>query len=223
LNATIPGIFAKETKDRGLQFTHISTDAVFDGIKGNYIEEDPTNPLSVYAQTKFKGEQAVLEANPDSMIARVNFYGWSLSGKRSLAEFFYNNLSDRKLSKGFKDVYFCPLQVNKLSELLLEIFDKNLAGIYHVVSSESLNKFDFGQRLARKFGFEENLIKPISVNESDLQAKRSQNLNLRSDKRRKTLGHSLPNIQVGLDLLFDQHQNGYREKIQKLLVENSGE
>ena len=45
---------------------HISTDAVFDGVKGNYSEEDAPNPVNVYAQTKLRGEQAVLAANPDA-------------------------------------------------------------------------------------------------------------------------------------------------------------
>ena len=54
---------------------------------GDYTEEDSPNPLSVYARTKLEGEQAVTSENPKAIIARVNFYGFSLSGKRSLAEF----------------------------------------------------------------------------------------------------------------------------------------
>ncbi len=54
---------------------HISTDAVFDGTKGDYREEDEPHPLGVFASNKLAGEQAVLAANPQALIDRVNFYG----------------------------------------------------------------------------------------------------------------------------------------------------
>lgn len=93
INATVPGEMALACKSRGVRFVHISTDAVFDGQRGDYSETDTPNPINVYAKTKLAGEQAVLSANADALVARVNFYGYSLFGKRSLGEFFVNNLS----------------------------------------------------------------------------------------------------------------------------------
>ena len=55
-NAVVPGEIAQQCKKRDVKFVHISTDAVFDGKSGNYSEDDPTNPLSVYAKTKRAGE-----------------------------------------------------------------------------------------------------------------------------------------------------------------------
>jgi dTDP-4-dehydrorhamnose reductase len=93
---------AKACKTRGVSFVHISTDAVFDGEKdGFYTEEDIPNPLGVYAQSKLAGEQAVTAENSNAIVARVNFYGWSLGGKRSLAEFFHHNLTNNKTISGF--------------------------------------------------------------------------------------------------------------------------
>jgi dTDP-4-dehydrorhamnose reductase len=94
LNTDLPAKMAKACKSRNVSFVHISTDAVFDGEKdGFYTEDDSPNPLGVYAKTKFDGERAVLDENKNAIVARVNFYGWSLSGKRSLAEFFHHNLN----------------------------------------------------------------------------------------------------------------------------------
>ena len=100
VNAVLPGRIAQVARKHEIQMIHISTDAVFDGTKGNYNESDTPHPLSVYARTKLEGENAVLSANPEALVARVNFYGWSVSGTRSLAEFFVNDVAKGSRSKG---------------------------------------------------------------------------------------------------------------------------
>ncbi len=79
VNADLPGRLAKLAAEMDAKFVHISTDAVFDGVRGDYKEEDVPNPLSTYARTKLAGEIAVMAENPDALVARVNFYGWSLA------------------------------------------------------------------------------------------------------------------------------------------------
>jgi len=87
VNAEAAGELAKLARAAGVPMIQISTDAVFDGMQGNYRETDTPNPLNTYAKSKLAGEQAVAQANPEAVIARVVFYGWSLTGTRSLAEF----------------------------------------------------------------------------------------------------------------------------------------
>ena len=193
---------------------HISTDAVFDGTKGGvYTEEDAPNPQGIYAQTKFQGERNVLSANPDAVVVRVNFFGWSLSGTRSLPEFFINNLSAGKQAQGFTDVFFCPMFVGDLAEILLKVLAKGLSGIYHVVGSESLSKYDFGVFIARRFGLDERLIEPVSVEESPLRARRSHNLRLSVHKLSTALGEPIPGFSTGLDRFYTQYQQGYPQKL----------
>ncbi len=214
LNSEIPEKLAYHVAKGGARLVHLSTDAVFDGKRGNYTEEDEPNPLSVYASTKLFGERAVLDANPEAVVARVNFYGWSLSGKRSLAEWFVNNLSAGNKIKGFTDIYFCPLQVNHLANLLLRMLELRLHGLYHVVSSECTSKYDFGIRLASLFGFEESLIEPASVIQSGLRAARSPKLTLKAGKLKRALGNPTPGLTEGLESFFTQYKNGYPEFIQ---------
>lgn len=212
LNAEVPGELAAAANEVGSQLIHVSTDAVFDGVKGNYSEEDEPQPLSVYARTKLAGEEAVAVVNPQAIIARVNFYGWSLSGQRSLAEVFFNNLSAGKRMYGFTDVYFCPLQVNLLSEILLTMALHRLTGLYHVVSRECLSKDEFGRKIARRFGFDESLIQPVSWKNAGLKAVRSPNLTLRTDKLSAALGEPLPDQEPGLSRFFAQSHD-YRRAL----------
>ncbi|MBE0699595.1 MAG: SDR family oxidoreductase, partial [Anaerolineaceae bacterium] len=121
INTNLPALIAKIAARNGVPLLHISTDAVFDGELGSYCEEDQPKPVNVYARTKFEGEQCVAEAYPEALIARVNFYGWSWQGHRSLAEWFYNNLSAGKTIPGFTDLIFCPLLVNDLIDILFKM------------------------------------------------------------------------------------------------------
>ncbi len=208
INAQVPGQLAALCFQRGIELMHISTDAVFDGMQGNYSEQDEPNPLSVYARTKMEGEQLVREANPDALVLRVNFYGFSLSGKRSLAEFFLNNLNAGNQVKGFTDVMFCPLYVADLVDVIFAMIQKDLKGLYHAVSPECLSKYDFGCRIADKFGLDSNLIQPVSVNDGNLVARRSPNLTLCVDKLQDA-GVQLPGQAAGLERLFQHFKRGF--------------
>ncbi len=214
LNADLPGELASACADRSIPFIHISTDAVFDGMKvGTYTEHDQPNPQSVYSKTKLDGERAVQDANSQAIIARVNFYGWSLGGRRSLGEFFVNNLSEGKAVNGFTDVTFCPMLVNVTARLLLEMFQKDLTGLYHVVGAQPMNKYQFGVEVARMFGLDESLISPQSVETSSLTAKRSHNLWLSIHKLSTDLGHEIPAFSTGLAEFYTQFQQSYPQKI----------
>jgi dTDP-4-dehydrorhamnose reductase len=216
VNTELPHKLASHVARSGARLLHVSTDAVFDGLRGDYSEEDSPSPVGVYSRTKLNGELAVAKADPSAIIARVNLYGWSLIGSRSLAEFFYNNLSQGRQAMGFTDVYFCPLLANELADIFISMLYQKLSGVYHVVSSESLSKYDFGVRLAQRFNLDSGLINPTSVTQSGLIATRSPNLTLRSDKLAYALGSSLPNLSTGLNKLYNLYQQGYPQMLRSL-------
>jgi dTDP-4-dehydrorhamnose reductase len=221
LNTEVPGKLAELVARGGARLVHISTDAVFDGQRGGYTEEDLPNPLSVYARTKLDGERRVAQANPNAIIARVNLYGWSLSGTRSLSEFFFYNLQAGKSVLGFTDVFFCPLLANDLARVLLKMLETGLCGLYHLVSSECITKYDFGIALARHFGLNEGLIAPSSVASGGLKATRSPNLTLRTEKLASALGGPLPGISTGLEGLYTLYQQGYPQKLKELNTQST--
>ena len=216
LNSELPKKLATYVVRGGARLVHVSTDAVFDGQRGDYTEEDLPNPLSVYAQSKLDGERAIAEANPRAIIARVNLFGWSLTGKRSLAEFFFYNLSAGKRVMGFTDVYFCPLLANHLAHVFLKMLASDLNGLYHVVSRDCFSKYDFGMMIAQRFDLDESLITPSSVEAAGLKAARSPKLTLRTDKLTQDLGESPPGLSTGIKHFYTLYQQGYPQKIQKL-------
>jgi len=238
INAEVPGLFAMHCAARNaivakggarannlqssnIRLVHISTDAVFDGVKGNYTEEDPPNPLSVYARTKLAGERAVLAADPTAIVARVNLFGWSLGGTRSLAELFVHNLLAGKRMLGFTDVFFCPLLVNDIGLILTKMLEKRLGGLYHVVASETLSKYEFGVAIAQKFGLDPGLITPVRVADSGLKVARSPNLTLSTHKLSTALGQSLPRLSTAIHRFWQLYQQGYPQMLSTFTASRS--
>jgi dTDP-4-dehydrorhamnose reductase len=214
LNAELPGRLASEAAKRGLRFLQVSTDAVFDGVKGDYDEEDSPAPISVYGRTKRLGELAVKAAHPHVLIVRPNFFGWSVGGKKSLAEFFYNQLSEGKTVPGFTDRIFCPLLVTDLASTLLELLEKDLRGIYHAGSSDHQSKYDFGVAIANRFGLDAKLITPTTTKNTG--APRALNLSLRTTRLSKVVGRRLPTAGEGIEKLYEQSESGYRDRLRSM-------
>lgn len=219
INSDLPGQIACLAARSGAKLLHISTDSVFDGLRGGYCEEDEPNPVNVYARTKLEGERAVAAADPNAIIARVNFYGWSWQGRRSLSEWFFLNLSQGKSIFGFADIVFSPLLVNDMIEILLRMIEKRLCGLYHVVSSESQSKFAFGRMLAREFGFDETLVSPVAYRDAGLKAVRSPLLNLHPDKLTRALGEELPGQEGSMRRYGELYRHGHPQFLRNLLSE----
>ncbi len=202
LNAELPRALAEECKSLGTQLVHISTDAVFSGKDSFASETMQPNPKSVYGQTKYKGEIAVLEENPNTLVCRVNFVGWNPRGK-SLFNFFYLNLRDREHVKGFHDIYFTPMYARDTVKIISELTRGKQSGLFHVVGNERISKFEFGQLVARAMNEDPNLIQSSSFLDSSIAKTRTADLSL-SNVRITQLGIQIPTISSGIEALVKE-------------------
>ena len=199
INCGLPGVLSSISKSLDAKFVHISTDAVFDGTTSFRTEFDNPSPLSVYGKSKWSGEQLVLENNPQSIVARVNFFGQSNS-KPSLFNFFYDNLISRRSVSGFTDVYFTPLYANDLVNVIMELLSLKGSGLLHVVGNERISKFDFGVMIAEIFDLPTTYLNEGKMLGTMGAALRSSDLSLSNDKI-KSLGINLPSVRHGLSIL----------------------
>jgi len=212
LNIAAAADLAAQARDAGAAFVYISTDAVFDGSQGGYSESSPTSPVSEYGRTKLLGEQAVLEAYPDALVARVNFYGWSPTAKRSIAEFFYNSLRKGRSVNGFTDIVVNTLQVSYLVDAIAKLVDKGAHGITHVASSEPISKFEFGRQMATQFGFDPALVAE-AVSTDHLKHSRGSNLSLQTTRAETLLGEPLASQKAGLERLYGELRVGRPQRV----------
>ena len=217
LNQDMAANVARAAQLASANFVHISTDAVFDGEKGGYSESDVPNPINVYGRSKLNGEQAVIEANPAAIIVRTNIYGWNSQPKPSLGEWFLERLENEERCPGFTDVWVTPMLVNDLVEILFNMMDKELSGLFHVVGVECISKYEFGQRLAHTFGLDASLIDPVPVSQAGLRAPRARSLCLAGTKIESILGIQLPKVNEGLQRFHALHEEGFRAQVKGLM------
>jgi len=188
---------------------YVSTDSVFDGKKGMYTEEDTPNPMNFYAVTKLEGEKIVCNSTSPFTIIRTNIYGWNARKKLSIAEWMLNTMLEQKELTLFSDVFFTPTLVNNLANVIVEILEQELSGVYHIAGSEKCSKFHFGLVLAEVFDLDRSLIKSISLKEGNLTAKRPMNPSLSIQKIRKKVKTKLLNVKEGLVEFKSLQDKGY--------------
>lgn len=133
-----------------VRFLFLSTDLVFDGKKGTYHEEDPVNPLGVYARTKALAED-VVRTHPRHLILRTSLnYGHSPSADRAFNEEMVQAWKQGKVLKLFVDEYRCPIPVPVTARAIWRLVNQPLVGTYHVAGAEKLSRWQIGQVLARR-------------------------------------------------------------------------
>jgi dTDP-4-dehydrorhamnose reductase len=132
-------------------FVFFSSDLVFDGEKGGYIETDEPKPWCVYSETKIAAEAIVL-ANPRHTVVRISLNGGtSPTGDRGFNEEMRRAWQAGRTLKLFVDEFRCPLPAVETSRAIWELVAQNKPGLYHVAGSERLSRWEIGQLLAARW------------------------------------------------------------------------
>lgn len=207
----------------GGRMLYVSTDAVFDGERGGYAEGDRCEPVNHYARTKLEGEAAVRAALPGALVVRTNMFGWKLEGRPGLAEWVLQRLIANEPVPGFSDVIFTPLLVNDLSEIMLDMMQGRLSGVYHAGSKAPCSKYEFARLVARAFGLREDLVYPAAVRQSGLRARRPRNTSLRSDKAVTALGRPMPGLEASVRRFRALRDGGFTDRLKRLRGGSSDE
>jgi dTDP-4-dehydrorhamnose reductase len=219
INVQASAVLAETAASLNARFVYVSTDSVFDGRRGNYIETDEPAPLNIYARSKLAGEWETLRRNPSSMVVRVSIYGWNAQNKDSLAEWVLRQMEEGRDVPGFTDVFFTPILVNDLIPVLFGMLQQELTGLYHVAGSERISKFEFARRVGTVFGFDPARVKPCQVKDMSLRAARPLDVSLNTAKIKVALGHSMPDVNSGLNEFRELRGRQYPQQLKSYLGE----
>ena len=164
INVTVVTWLTQLADELKIHLIHLSTDFVFDGVKGYYKETDIPNPLSYYGLSKVKAEELLIGSKIDFTILRtILVYGKVFDMSRSNIVLWVKEM----LSKGEEitivdDQFRMPTYVTDLALACKIAIDKKATGIYHISSNKLLSVFEIVQEIATVFNLEKRLIKPIS-------------------------------------------------------------
>ena len=175
--------------DRRMIF--FSSDLVFDGKKGFYVESDEPNPLNVYAETKVAAEKAVL-ANPKHIVIRTSLNaGRSPRGTSSFTEEMKNAWRAGKSLKLFIDEFRCPIHARVTAAAIWDLVQEYEPGVYHLAGSERLSRYAIGEKLAALFAAANPRIEASSLRDYS-GAPRSPDTSLDCTKLQRLLSFPLP-------------------------------
>jgi dTDP-4-dehydrorhamnose reductase len=133
-----------------IPFVFFSTDLVFDGAKGGYVETDRPNPLSFYAETKVAAEE-IVRRNPRHVIVRISLSGGtSRTGDRGFNEEIKNAWRKGKTLNLFVDEFRCPSAAPVIARAVWELVAKRATGTFHLCGAEKLSRYEIGRFLAEK-------------------------------------------------------------------------
>lgn len=204
VNCDTPALLAGAAAAAGVWFIHYSTDYVFDGTKRTpYVEDDVTNPLSVYGRTKRDGELAIAAAGGRQLILRTS---WVHSpGARNFIATILQLASQRSEIDVVADQSGSPTSARLIAETTLQIIERigddrpPEPGIYHLTASGETSRCEYARfivagALARgaRLRLSPDAIHPINSSEAPTPARRPGNCHLSNLKLARFLGQDLP-------------------------------
>jgi dTDP-4-dehydrorhamnose reductase len=186
-----------------IRFIFISSDAVFDGEKGNYSEEEEPHAVNFYAQTKIAAEKYVLENHPNAVVVRpALFYGLCLDGRPSFTEIMLQHLYAGKQIYAFTDQYRTPILVNNLVSALWELTENTFCGYLHLGGPQKVSRLDLGQILCDIFKLDESLLIPVKSQEVNLRARRPLDCSLNISLSQSLFKTQFVDCHTGLQMAY---------------------
>jgi dTDP-4-dehydrorhamnose reductase len=190
----------------GARLLLLSTDHVFDGRQGSYVETDQVSPLTVYGETKVAAEQAVL-AHGRHLVLRTSLNaGLSQTADRSFVEELLLAWQVRRPLTLFTDEYRCPIPAAVTARAIWELIRAAPSGLYHLAGRERLSRWDIGQLMASLYPELDPSLQPGTLRDY-AGPPRSPDLSLNCDKVQRCLSFPLPGLQTWL-----QRQHGIPAK-----------
>ena len=149
VNVDVTALLAGLAAD--IPFVFFSSDLVFDGRKGNYVETDAVNPIHLYGEMKAAAEQIVLR-NPRHTVVRTSLNGGvSRAGDRGFNEKMLLAWQAGQGMDLFTDEFRCPIFAGETARAVWELVNQRRTGLFHVAGAEKLSRWQIGQLVAARW------------------------------------------------------------------------
>ena len=195
VNVEATALLVSLAGDRPLLF--FSSDQVFDGRQGRYVETDRINPINRYGETKAAAEELVL-GNPRHTVIRLALTaGTSSTGDRSFVEDMRRSAGrDQRLTL-FTDEFRSPVPAGVVARAIWELIAQKQSGLYHLGGAERLSRMEIGEALAMQYPELASRLQPGSVTLYH-GPPRPPDLSMRCEKLQRLLSFPIPGFRSWL-------------------------
>lgn len=147
INAMLPHRLSRLCEAAGCRLVHVSTDCVYSGDKGAYLESDPSDARDLYGKSKFIGE---IHDKGHVVTLRTSIIGHELASSYALIDWFLNQ---KERVNGYSKAIFSGLPTVELARVMKDYVVPNpeLSGLYHV-SADPISKLDLLRLVAERYG-----------------------------------------------------------------------
>ena len=204
INTKATEIIAKECSKLNSFLVYVSTDYVFDGNLGMYKEDNVTNPLGFYGESKLEGEKVVQNFSTNWCIARTSTPFGLHPTKKSFPMWVIENLQKQKQIDVLIDQFTSPTYIPNLSRMLIEISERRITGIIHAAGASKISRYQMASMVSDKLNLDGTLLKQISMNKMKWVAQRPKDSSLDVSRASSILNEKPQKIDQSLNLFIDE-------------------
>jgi dTDP-4-dehydrorhamnose reductase len=200
---------AKAALEVSAKLIYISTDQVYDGVRGDYGEAEAAHPLMVYGRTKLEGELRAATICQDAVILRLALmYGWGTNTRLNFVDWLAERLRAGQEVPLFIDQYRTPLYVAQAAETIERLIDTPEArGLFNLGGGERISRYAFGLKFCDVFNLSKGHLKPIEMPTTAQLAARPRDCSLSSAKITALLQMRPLTVEEGLRVMRRQRDS----------------
>ena len=199
VDATVHLLNALPEKTR---FIFLSTDLVFDGLKGDYHEDDLPRPLSEYAASKIRAENFIRENAANAVIVRTALvYGRDAPHYSCFLGWMHQACRQKQPLTLFTDEFRTPVHVLDLCGMLVRLIDSDFCGTLHIAGPQRLSRHEFGLKFCEAFDYDPELLNPLRLDETVQPVYHPPDVSLNISLARRMFDFKPRDVQSGLEQL----------------------
>jgi dTDP-4-dehydrorhamnose reductase len=175
-----------------VRLVHLSIDLVYSGAtRGDYVESDVTDPVTVYGRTMAAAEETILRRKPDTCILRISLpMGVSFNGHAGAIDWIQSRFRQSKPATLFFDEIRTPTYTDCLNQLVEIVLTHHLAGVFHAGGPRKLSLFQIAQIVNRVGGYEPVHLRGCLRHQWGPIPPRAGDVSMNSSKLATLLGYS---------------------------------
>ena len=177
-----------ELKRRRIFPIYASSDGVYPGIKGNYVETSKGLPIHAYGEHRREVEQFVINNFKKYCILRFSKVVGFDKNRSDLLSDLYQNLIHGKVLKLIENQKFQVVSLNDMVSVIIKVAQKKITGLYNVATPEVVSRKELAERMAKRLGIIDYQIEEVPISYFNFAEKRATNPSMKIDRFIATTG-----------------------------------